>query len=144
MSDSCDSMDCIAPGSSVHVCYWNQLRFLKQRSLSGSRQKGSLSSCVAGDVFIWVICLEVNASLKWMPWQSKLKSDICFKKKKRQKPKKKKKSSGLTLQWCFHIDKHFHIHTLYLLLEYLMILNTMSHYNRHYLSLPTSDSPLLS
>ena len=91
MSDSCDSMDCIAPGSSVHVCYWNQLRFLKQRSLSGSRQKGSLSSCVAGDVFIWVICLEVNASLKWMPWQSKLKLDICFKKKKRQKPKKNKK-----------------------------------------------------
>ena len=119
MSDSCDSMDCIAPGSSVYVCYWNQLRFLKQRSLSGSRQKGSLSSCVAGGVFIWVICLEVNDSLKWMPWQSKLKSDICFKKKKkRQKTKKKKKKSTHYICclniWWYSIPCHIIIGITYL------------------------------
>ena len=54
---------------------------LNRRSLSLRRQPGSLSPYMAGNVFIRDCCLRSGASLKWMPWQSKLKSDTCITKK---------------------------------------------------------------
>lgn len=42
------------------------------------------------------VIFEGDASLKWMPWQSKLKSGTCITKKK-----KKKQLSGLILQCLF-------------------------------------------
>ena len=54
-------------------------------------QPGSLSRFVAGTVFIQDSYLEVDAPLKEMPWQSKLKARHLHYKKKRQ-------LSELTLQ----------------------------------------------
>ena len=47
------------------VSYQNQPSSLKQRRLSWGREPGSLSSCVAGNVFIQDSPLEVDTSLKW-------------------------------------------------------------------------------
>ena len=64
------------------VSYQNQPRPPKQRRLGVGGGAGFLSSRVASHVSIEVAILEVDVSLKWTPWQSKLKSGTCMTKKK--------------------------------------------------------------
>lgn len=43
------------------VIYQNQPRFVNRRSLLGGRRPGSLSSCVAGNVFTQRVLFEMDA-----------------------------------------------------------------------------------
>lgn len=54
---------------------------------SGRRGPGSLSSRVAGNVFIQVAVFEVDASLEWMPWQSELIQGLALQKEIKNKHK---------------------------------------------------------
>ena len=56
------------------VSYQNQPRSLKPRTPGVGRKPGPLSSPVTDS-------LELNTTLKWIPQQSKFKSNICLTKK---------------------------------------------------------------
>lgn len=61
----------------VILIYGNPLRSLKQRSLGEGKAAWLLCSRVAGHLVTAI------ASLKWVPWQAKLKSGACITKKRK-------------------------------------------------------------
>lgn len=73
------------------VSYLNQSRFLKQKE--ARVWPGSLSTPLDGRCLFQRAILEVDASLKWMPWQSKLISGTYIIKKR------KSSCQGLHCKW---------------------------------------------